>query len=76
MTLLEAVRNTLRRLHSLRDHVIRNQDAALETGSDPQTTSGEPMGVEALIQPDSISGSDFGQMVQPIALKNYQDLAR
>ncbi len=56
--------------NTLRGYVTRNQDAALEADSEPQTASGEPMGVDGLIN------SDFGQMVQPITLKSYEGSVR
>jgi len=53
--------------NALRDYVLRGQDRALATNAaDPQ------------IEPDESGGmadADFGRMVQPIALKNYPELA-
>jgi 2-polyprenyl-6-methoxyphenol hydroxylase-like FAD-dependent oxidoreductase len=50
---------------ALRDYVRRNQDAALETAPDPEST-----------QPDDIADADFGKLVQPILLKNYPALVQ
>jgi 2-polyprenyl-6-methoxyphenol hydroxylase-like FAD-dependent oxidoreductase len=53
----------------LRDYVIRNQDVALETNIDMKTISGKPKGAEETTPSDGLP--DFGQLVLPIALKNY-----
>jgi 2-polyprenyl-6-methoxyphenol hydroxylase-like FAD-dependent oxidoreductase len=50
---------------ALRDYVSRNQDAALETAPNPEST-----------QPDDIADADFGKLVQPILLKNYPELVQ
>jgi len=61
--------------HELRGYVLRNQDAALEQNADQEAMmAGEPS--EAAEPTSSEALPDFGQMVQPIALKNYQALVR
>jgi len=54
---------------TLRDYVTSNQEAALGSDAAPQTSFGEPTEGDPIADPDGIP--DFGQMVQPIALKNY-----
>jgi 2-polyprenyl-6-methoxyphenol hydroxylase-like FAD-dependent oxidoreductase len=56
----------------LRDYVTTSQELALGLSSEPQTPFGEATGVDPITHPDGIP--DFGQMVQPIALKNYEEL--
>lgn len=56
---------------ALRNYVLRNQDAAREQNADQERLrAGEPMDAED----PSDDLPDFGQMVQPIALNNYQEL--
>ncbi|HEY4308757.1 MAG TPA: FAD-dependent monooxygenase [Pirellulales bacterium] len=58
--------------NELRDYVLRNQDAALEQNANQETmTSGEPMEAEDGASSDDLP--DFGQMVQPFALKSYKE---
>jgi hypothetical protein len=60
--------------HELRDYVLRNQDAALAQNADQEETIREPMETGEATPSDDLP--DFGQMVEPIAIKNYYDLVR
>lgn len=51
----------------LRDYITRNQELALSSSQEPDAALGEPAGDEAVAE----SIPDFGQMVQPLPLKNY-----
>lgn len=54
----------------LRDYVLRNQDAALDQNANQEKTSaGKPTEAEDGTSSDGLP--DFGQMVQPITLKDY-----
>lgn len=59
----------------LRDYVLRNQDVALERNAELEKTSAvEPMEEE---ETSAMGGpTDFGKLIQPLALKNYQALVR
>jgi hypothetical protein len=58
-----------------RDHVLRNQDAALEQNADQERMmADEPMEAEETVPADDLP--DFGQVVQPIILKNYPELVQ
>ncbi|WP_422927484.1 FAD-dependent monooxygenase [Singulisphaera sp. PoT] len=53
-----------------REYVLRNQDAALEyRAGQESTTVGDPTQSEEACPADDLP--DFGQMVQPLALKSY-----
>ncbi|WP_208545639.1 FAD-dependent monooxygenase [Paraburkholderia hospita] len=61
--------------HELRDYIARNQDLALDMMT--QVTSqemslGQPTEADSITHPDGIP--DFGEMIQPIDLKNYPEL--
>jgi 2-polyprenyl-6-methoxyphenol hydroxylase-like FAD-dependent oxidoreductase len=59
--------------HALWNYVLRNQDAALKQNSEQETTMyGEPSEAEEAAPAGDLP--DFGQMVEPITLKNYRDL--
>ncbi|EAQ81521.1 FAD-dependent monooxygenase [Blastopirellula marina] len=59
----------------LREYVLRNQDVALEQNAHQEmTNSGEPIEAKDGIVSDDLP--DFGQMVEPIALKNYVGLIK
>jgi 2-polyprenyl-6-methoxyphenol hydroxylase-like FAD-dependent oxidoreductase len=53
----------------LRDYAGRNQDLAVRSTSRPRPALGEPAGAEATASPDGVP--DYGQMVQPLTLKDY-----
>lgn len=54
----------------LRHYVVRNQDSALRPPSEPQAALGEPTDAYPAANSDGIP--DFGEMVQPLALKHYR----
>lgn len=57
------------------DYVLRNQDDALMQNAAQETRmAGEPLAAETATAAEGLP--DFGQMVQPIALKNYHELVR
>ena len=57
----------------LRDYAIHNQDSALRMNAEPQPALDEPTGADPANNPNGIP--DFGDMVQPFALKTYESPA-
>jgi 2-polyprenyl-6-methoxyphenol hydroxylase-like FAD-dependent oxidoreductase len=56
-------------MNELRDYVIRNQDVAVSTSQQSLSDLGTP--VPSDLAAEQVVMRDFGQMVQPLALKEY-----